>query len=281
MSSVNQDMSLFIPRVFPNITADDIKNCIQNFGLGQVERIDLVSKGEYNAAYVHFISWNNNSFTSGFQYRAADPQQRCIITYDGPWYWIVLENTSAKRVGPERRKEVINIRPEFMEPESLPFIIDETTISHADTDFAVAVAAERTVPFTIFEEMVWEMQLMQGQINKLEEKMDAQEKKYLTREIQLKKIDDDILLLKELIFNSNVDVITDAVTGVKYLRSMLVPAVYENVLVDNKEKNGLVRQRAEGETETETETETKRVSKMKKTECECSFSEIAGLYKPM
>ena len=277
MSSVNQDMSLFIPRVFPNITADYIKNCFQDLGLGQVERVDLVSKGEYNAAYVHFVLWNNNSFTSGFQYYAADPSEKCIMYYDGPWYWIVLENTSAKRVGPERRKETINIRPEFMDP--LPFIIDEMT--NADADLAadslaadsLADAAERTVPFSVFEELIWDMEVMQGQINELEERIDAQEKKYLTREIQLKKIDDDILLLKEIILNSNVDLITDAVTGARYKRDMMIPAVFETTVIEDKKINNLVRETAQGTIPV--------IKRTMRSECESSFAEIAALYKPM
>jgi len=269
MSSVNQDMSLFIPRVFPNITADYIKNCFQDLGLGQVERVDLVSKGEYNAAYVHFVLWNNNSFTSGFQYYAADPSEKCIMYYDGPWYWIVLENTSAKRVGPERRKEIINIRPEFMDP--LPFIIDEMT--NSDAAGCDNAAAERTVPFSVFEELVWDMEVMQGEINELEERMDAQEKKYLTREIQLKKIDDDILLLKEIIFNSNVDLITDAVTGARYKRDMMIPAVFETTVIEDKKINNLVRETAQGTIPV--------IKRTMRSECESSFAEIAALYKPM
>jgi len=159
-------MSLFIPRVFLNITADRIKNCVQSFGLGEVERVDLVLKGNYNAAYVHFKIWNNNSFTSRFQERASDPNQKCFLEYDTPWYWVVLENTSAKRVGPERRKEVINIRPDFMEPLAIASgLPDELTNS------AIA-ASDRTVPYSVLEDIMWDMEVMQGEINELRDALE-------------------------------------------------------------------------------------------------------------
>jgi hypothetical protein len=154
-------MSLFIPRVFLNITANRIKNCVEDFGLGEVERVDLVLKGNYNAAYIHFKIWNNTSFTAGFQYRASNPNKKCILEYDTPWYWIVLENTSAKRVGPEMRKEVINIRPDFMEPLELASgLPDELTNS-------ATAAADRTVPYSVLEDVMWDMEVMQGEINEL------------------------------------------------------------------------------------------------------------------
>jgi hypothetical protein len=228
MSSVNQDMSLFIPRVFLNITAERIKNCVENFGLGEVERVDLVLKGNFNAAYIHFNRWNNTSFVSRFQDRAADPQQQCTITYDGPWYWIVLENTSAKRVGPERRKEVINIRPEFMEP--MPCNEDEC---ESDCALDVAHSGEKTVPYTVFEDVMWDMELMQTQIDDQEDRIRGQEEEISN----LKKLLEEAGILDSQPFSC-------AVTGAKYTRMLVKPAVYKSILV---QESGIQRETAEGE----------------------------------
>jgi len=166
-------MSLFIPRVFLNITAERIKNCVENFGLGEVERVDLVLKGTYNAAYVHFKCWNNTLFTARFQERASDPNQKCYLEYDTPWYWVVLENTSAKRLGPEMRKEVVNLRPDFMEPIVYPFdtLAIARGLSDELTNSATAVA-DRTVPYSVLEDLWWDMEQMQGEINDLRSELE-------------------------------------------------------------------------------------------------------------
>jgi len=111
--NVNQSMSLFIPRVFSNITSEQIKYTFESeyLALGQVERIDLVDKGDYNAAYIHLSYWYEEKYVADFQNKLRT-DKKITVVYEEPWYWIVLENTSAKRIGPERRKEVINLRDE-------------------------------------------------------------------------------------------------------------------------------------------------------------------------
>jgi hypothetical protein len=113
MMNVEQSMSLFIPRVYPNITSEQIKYIfeIEYLRLGVVERVDLVDKGHYNAAYIHFSSWYEEKYVAEFQHTLR-VDKKITVVYEDPWFWIVLVNTSAKRIGPERRKEVINLRPE-------------------------------------------------------------------------------------------------------------------------------------------------------------------------
>jgi len=251
MSSVNQDMSLFIPRVFLNITADRIKNCVQDFGLGEVERVDLALKGNYNAAYVHFKRWNNNSFTSRFQERASDPSQKCFLEYDAPWYWIVLENTSAKRVGPERRKEVVNLRPNFMEP--LPIargLSDELNIS-------AIPASDKTVPYSVLEDLMWDMEQMQGTINELRSELEQYgfqipetERQEVDPQPEPDTVVDELNMeiqnmqyeiedLKNAIFGQE-KIVTCAVTGNKFREVLKV--VYEPLEeVEPELKNGLTR----------------------------------------
>jgi hypothetical protein len=239
MSSVNQEMSLFIPRVFLNITSDRIKMAMQEFGLGQVERVDLVNKGDYNAAYVHFKVWNNTSFVLQFQERAADPEQKCTLEYDCPWYWIVLENTSAKRVGPERRKEVINLRPDFMEPQPLA----------------------SGVPYSVLEDLMWDMEQMQGTINELRATLEASGYQFQDDEPEpeldesataddeinreLRGMKQEIEQLRDKIHGSNERIITCAVTGNKFREVLTVEyRPFVEVEVEDEEaipRNILVR----------------------------------------
>ena len=262
-------MSLFIPRVFLNITADRIKNCVEDFGLGEVERVDLVLKGNYNAAYVHFKRWNNTSFTSRFQERASDPNQKCFLEYDTPWYWIVLENTSAKRVGPDMRKEVVNLRPEFIEPlayafDPLAYASNPLPIARGlseDLTNSATAAADRTVPYSVLEDVMWDMEVMQGEINELRSTLEQsgfkfpqpenQEEDYPQPEetvvdelnMQIQNMQYEIDELKNAIYGDE-KIVTCAVTGNKFREVFRVE--YEPVKEIEPEpslnhKNGLTR----------------------------------------
>ena len=56
---MNANMSLYIPRVFSNISKERIADVFECLRLGKVNRIDFVAKMDrnndlYNAVYVHF-----------------------------------------------------------------------------------------------------------------------------------------------------------------------------------------------------------------------------------
>ena len=107
MSSIMQNLSLFIPYVFANITQERIARVFENNHLGIVDHVDFIHKTDkngkaYNAVYVHFSRWFNNSVAENFQERVLSSDKEARVVYDDPWYWIVLQNTGAKVVeGPK------------------------------------------------------------------------------------------------------------------------------------------------------------------------------------
>jgi len=109
--SINQsitNMSLFIPHVFSNISAERITAAFQDNDIGQVSHIDLVSKMDkngqvYNSAYVHFAFWYENSTAVNFQERVTNPNQQAKLVYDDPWFWIVLKNSTEKHESGARK----------------------------------------------------------------------------------------------------------------------------------------------------------------------------------
>ena len=109
--SINQsitNMSLFIPHVFSNISAERITAAFQDNDIGQVSHIDLVSKMDkngqiYNSAYVHFAFWYQNSTALNFQERVINPNQQAKLVYDDPWFWIVLKNSTEKHESGARK----------------------------------------------------------------------------------------------------------------------------------------------------------------------------------
>ena len=94
-------LSLYIPRVFENISEDRIKKVFDTHLLGKVSQVDFILKyngyQQYKAAYIHFDKWYNNDTSHDFQARIRNPNEEVHLTYDASWYWIVLENTSQKR----------------------------------------------------------------------------------------------------------------------------------------------------------------------------------------
>jgi hypothetical protein len=108
-----ENISLYIPRVFLNITQEKIKEAFEKNGIGKVKRVDLISKvPEYNIAYVHFEYWNDTITARNFQSYSKEPKGAKLV-YNDPWHWIVLEN-KATRYEPGARKVRINLGEPIM-----------------------------------------------------------------------------------------------------------------------------------------------------------------------
>jgi hypothetical protein len=110
MSAI-QNISLFIPHVYANISSTQIFDVFENLRIGIVRNVDLFPKQgsdgkPYNAAYIHFYEWCDNIAARNFQERVLDPKQEAKIVYDDPWHWIVLENKTRKRVPGERKATI-------------------------------------------------------------------------------------------------------------------------------------------------------------------------------
>ncbi len=110
MSAI-QNISLFIPHVYANISSTQIFDVFENLRIGIVRNVDLIPKQgsdgkPYNAAYIHFYEWCDNIAARNFQERVLDPKQEAKIVYDDPWHWIVLENKTRKRVPGERKATI-------------------------------------------------------------------------------------------------------------------------------------------------------------------------------
>ena len=111
MSAMN-NVSLYIPHVFANISKDEVINIFESLRIGKVSNIDFVIKmgdhsQQYNSAYIHFEYWHDNTAARNFQERVLNPAKEARIVYDDPWYWIVLENKAKKHVSGDRKPRVV------------------------------------------------------------------------------------------------------------------------------------------------------------------------------
>jgi len=109
MSSIN-NISLYIPHVFANISKEFIAEIFEKLRIGKILSIDFVYKlgrdAPYNTAYVHFEYWYENTAAYNFQERVLNPEKEAKIIYDDPWYWIVFENKAKKHVSGDRKPRI-------------------------------------------------------------------------------------------------------------------------------------------------------------------------------
>jgi hypothetical protein len=170
MSSVDQSLSLFIPRVFPNITQERISDIFYTFGIGNVRRVDRVLKhdaegNEYYSVYVHFEEWYETLSVARFQERVKNPDKEAHIVYDDPWYWIVLENKSTKRVPGQRKTTLVIDNPvnksvSFAQESAFDPTVEESwdLVDAAYAEYYEVQAAHDRARVEHLENELWNMQ---------------------------------------------------------------------------------------------------------------------------
>ena len=99
--------SLCIPRVFVNIDEKRIRRIFDELNMGDILRIDVVSKttekGEkFNRVFIHFKKWFSNENSDTARERLLNGKEIKII-YDDPWFWKVSAYREANK-GPPRQE---------------------------------------------------------------------------------------------------------------------------------------------------------------------------------
>jgi hypothetical protein len=102
------NISLFIPHVFPNFSKEYVTKTFQEYG--DIDHIDFVAKQDrsgksYNAVYIHFKEWYNILDNRNFQARLLSGSE-VKVYHDHPWYWIVLPNNAKKHVSGDRKPRI-------------------------------------------------------------------------------------------------------------------------------------------------------------------------------
>ena len=156
MLSVDQSLSLFIPKVSFKITSEVIARVFWERGVGLVKNVDFVSKTDfkgnyYNHAYIHFEYWFDHHSNIDFQTSIVNLNQHTRIIYDRfNHYWNILPNKTSK-YNPNYHKPTIDLTTSTstsdltshnVTPISLPnhdeiitIISDNTTESYEYSDF--------------------------------------------------------------------------------------------------------------------------------------------------
>jgi len=111
--------SLCIPRVFPNIDEKRVQKIFNDLNIGDIKRIDIITKvterGEkFNRIFIHFNKWFSNENADMARERLLNGKEIKII-YDDPWFWKVSayrEPTKHKEVIQRSKKAVIKFDEE-------------------------------------------------------------------------------------------------------------------------------------------------------------------------
>lgn len=96
----SDNISICVPRVFPNITWKRVKDAFEELELGKVERVDMVNKtndkGEkFKRVFVHFKYWNNNETAQAVKDKLMKGDSIKVV-YDDPWFWKVYKSNAPK-----------------------------------------------------------------------------------------------------------------------------------------------------------------------------------------
>jgi hypothetical protein len=106
--------SLFIPHVFPNISEGRIRRIFDELALGEIAKIDMVERtnerGPYKRVYIHFHKWYKNEEAENARRRLLGGKEIKIV-YDEPWFWKVSANRTRERNEDTRRQRRPPSRP--------------------------------------------------------------------------------------------------------------------------------------------------------------------------
>jgi transketolase len=109
------NLSLFIPRVFSNISKERIINTFESNNIGKIKNVDFVAiSHNCNKVYVHFEYYYETTASRNFIYR-IQVEGTAKLVYDDPWFWIVLENKSIKPAQGSRQHRINLEEPQIQQ----------------------------------------------------------------------------------------------------------------------------------------------------------------------
>ncbi len=146
---INPELSIYIPRVFENITEDRIKEVFQSLDIGDVSRVDFVERPENGVdqyttymAFIHFNTWYDNITTEHLQERIIDHELEARLVYDDPYYWLLLPNTNPRTENELLLEDKLNCQLAMIQDLQARIHMLESTLSdcveHLDGDSSEA-----------------------------------------------------------------------------------------------------------------------------------------------
>jgi len=130
--SINNQMSIYVPRVDSYVTENDVKFYFENWEIGKVSHVDFVQRldQEYKQMYVHFSNWfttlknqklqqelnkDNNSVKIKYISLSDEFEEDECNNEEYDFSWYLLKNKSKK----SERKVVIDLEDIYQDISSL------------------------------------------------------------------------------------------------------------------------------------------------------------------
>ena len=133
--------SLYIPRVFLNITEEKIREVFERLELGEIERIDLVPRPytsgtiSANMAFIYFKYWSQSVSAQNLASRIMDPHREARIVYDDPWYWILLPNRRPQLAKPTESDRIDALKSIIQNLSTRIEILEKNVLFHPNDPF--------------------------------------------------------------------------------------------------------------------------------------------------
>jgi len=133
--------SLYIPRVFLNITEEKIREVFERLELGEIERIDLVPRPytsgtiSANMAFIYFKYWSQSVSAQNLASRIMDPHREARIVYDDPWYWILLPNRRPQLAKPAESDRIGVLKSIIQNLSTRIEILEKNVLFHPNDPF--------------------------------------------------------------------------------------------------------------------------------------------------
>lgn len=145
--------SLFIARVFPNITHSRITTVLNEIGLGIIDHIDMIKltdkrNNDYYRVFIHFKTWYKTDLAIKARDRVLSGKEIKII-YSDPWFWkIAADRSCLQQVFPKSDLQIWEERRDRSFSQ-LDLILESNDISQKEYDLLLV---ELTCEFQVKED---------------------------------------------------------------------------------------------------------------------------------
>jgi len=214
--NINQQLSLFIPRVFPNIDLERFQKIFRELKLGDVESITRVAQYDhigklYYRVNVYFSCWYCNDAVKNFQAKVVSPYKQARLVYDDPWYWIILENQVSQPIAivSDDEEEEYDDYEELDEEEQLD---EEAEELYYDRGAIEVLENDLNELHWEISELNDELEEKRSKVNELEREKEAMRKQMNDLEYHLRKTKDK-LEYEEYVMNEERQIMYSAIRG--------------------------------------------------------------------
>ena len=130
--NIDQNLSLVIPRVFPQwVDEQKIVDIFHQQCIGWIYKVSIVRVPDEPGrnypiykAYLYFSVWYDNEIAYNIQQRIFGVKRQARVVYDDPWYWTIYENQH-QRLSKYEKRHIRDTRKTVSTLSQLAFQIEE------------------------------------------------------------------------------------------------------------------------------------------------------------